>query len=1048
MPRGDQNKPFASYNPDHEDSSSSDEEDYDDKDQKQPSKRQHEQQQQQQPSKRKRELKASRSNKQPNIHPDGDDDVHVSLAATASQNRNPAAAYSKELQDHKEQLAKQARRLEKQARRQAAAAAQAAAPPAVAAALPPQPPELDPLLETLLQHFRHLYSHSTDGDEEIPHVDLAKARNVLEATAGNVPMAVQLYWDDHFATAAAQASALKKQLLEQEEGQQQQQQKNDKHDAESGDDHGGNDDHDGGDDEEEEGDDDDDDGLPHRRVRRSLDRDFGRAADQPADDDDEDDDDMEDEDEGDDKEDDDENAVAAREQQQRQQNQQNQEQQLIVDALAGQQAQRLLRVEMGESVSVSDDEGGTGVWGIVGRMVGQLEDEEASPPIPPRRRLNHPSNNSVVRRVQEAAVAVTKKVLPQRSPVEEETTAKKRKPLEPQDEDADDYISDSDWLEDEAASTLPAFDFLWGKGEPTSTSSASSASSLANEHGGGAEGNVIADEDDQEESSSGSGIPHTWLNASFSLSSCSTGLAAKPPKAEDVELFVWRQQQNGSDRNGRNALPPPHHCKAVTALLSIVTAMLYTGASIQGDEVNCTSAKKPFAELSEEERKRQFESRLADALSALIFVAAKASQDRKKRALRKALAAKGSDVIKTQTMQRKLRLIPTCCWEDEVASGLPRPPGGPLYQPVQLTTSYTNIGDIRVYVLSSMRHFTARGGVALLLETILRIHGKGVLARMVHKARKEANLPDDTKSLIACTCEERQKKVQEDKPLPPSERNDTTKLMDMTPDGTECMSVELLSLILTGKMYSNLKGWSAQGLSFGILTNHPGQVGWQLARPEKPVWILQGETCYSVLLLESSKGTPATCNISKLDRPGAVLQLTHWNCWYEQRNKSGLRLTTAAAKWKPPMANKLRAAVDLNKPKHMSEILLERRQQQRTNIVSADEHETNEEQDRESRSTLEEIERCTPNPDDKRFYADKYRMWQFDMGRSIQEDDAMEEDAKPRAEQWVPYHRLTDRQKLLVEMKLGPKINTILWTRWPKAAIDNFTPGDGPLPIV
>jgi hypothetical protein len=945
--------------------------------------------------------------------------VSFAAAALASKKHNPAAAYSKHLQEHAEKLAKEARRVEKQARRKMAAAAaarvEAAAAPAAVAALPPQPPE-DPLLETLMQHFRHCYSHT--GGEEIPNVDLEKARNVLEATAGNVPMAVQLYWDDHFATAAAQASALKKQLE-----QEQEQYKEENH-AESDDNNG---------DEEDE-----DDGMPHRPVRRSLDRDFGLAAEQPeGEDDGEDDDDMEDEDEGDEEEDDDENAVAARDQQH---NPQNQEQQLIVDALAGQQARRLLRVEMGESVSVSDDEAGAGVWGTVGIMVGQLEEEETSPPIPPRRRLN-PINN-VVRRIQGTAVAVTKKVLP-RPPVEE-GTEKKRRPLEPQDEDDDDdYISDSDWLEDEAASALPAFDFLWGRGEPTSTSSASSASSAANENGG-VEGNVIADEDAEEESSSGSGIPHTWLNASFSLSSCSTGLAAKPPKAEDVELFVWRQQQNGSDRNGRNALPPPHHCKAVTALLSIVTALLYTGASIQGDEVNCTSAKKPFAELIEEERKRQFESRLADALSALIFIAAKASQDRKKRALRKALAAKGSDIIKTQAMQRKLRLIPTCCWEDEVASGLPRPPDGPLYQPVQLTTSSTNIGDIRVYVLSSMRHFTARGGVALLLETILRIHGKGVLARMMHKARKEADLPEHTKSLIACTCEERQKKVQEDRPLPPSERNDTTKLMDMTPDGTECMTVEVLSLILTGKVYSTWKGWSAQGLSFGILTNHPGQVGWQLARPEKPVWILQGETCYSVLLLESSKGTP-TSTISKLDLPGAVLQLTHWNCWYEQRNKSGLRLTTAAGKWKPPpMAKKLRA-VDLNKPKNVAELLLERRRQQRTNIVSADEHEANEEQDRESRITPEEIKRCTPNPDDKRFYADKYRMWQFDMG--IQEDD-MEEDTKPRAEQWIPYHRLTDRQKLLVEMKLGPKINTILWTRWPRATIANFTPNDGPLPIV
>ena len=38
--------------------------------------------------------------------------------------------------------------------------------------------------------------------------------------------------------------------------------------------------------------------------------------------------------------------------------------------------------------------------------------------------------------------------------------------------------------------------------------------------------------------------------------------------------------------------------------------------------------------------------------------------------------------------------------------------------------------------------------------------------------------------------------------------------------------------------------------------------------------------------------------------------------------------------------------------------------------------------------------------------------------------------------------------KLIVDLKQGPKITTILWTRWPGARIEKFVPEDGPFPIV
>ena len=795
------------------------------------------------------------------------------------------------------------------------------------------------------------------------------------------------------------------------------------------------DDPDDDDDEDDDDDDDDDDeaGIeiqhPHRRLRRSLDHDFLAADDHQAnqDDDDDDEDDIGEEEEQNDME------------------RRRQARQMALAAIAEQQER--IR-DMGESVSVSDDEpSSAGVWRIVGSMAARLDDEDGgeNPVRSRRRRRHHHPQHDVGRRIREAAEAVANKVLPKKESPEPE---RKRRTQEDNEDDDDDYISDSDWLEEDGASIRSPFEALWGASDREPTSSA------VNENE--AEGNVVADEDMEDQEQVDSGIPHTWLNAAFSLSSCGTALEVKPPKMEDIEFYAWRQQQN---QNRQNGAPPPYHCKAITAILSIVTAMMYNGASIQGREVNCTSARKPFIELTPEERKREFEPRLADVLSALIHVAAKASEARKKRAIRKASSAKIEDEVKMKNMQRRLRLIPTCSWEDDPGSGMPRLPDSPLFRRVQVATSLTNINDIHIYVLSTIRSFTARGGVALFLETILRIHGAGVITRMVKKARQEAKVAVKSSHthLICCDCEERQKKMYEKNPLPASVRNDPSKLLDTTPPGHECVSVELLSLLLTGRVYSTWKGWSTKGMGFGFLTGKSGEVGWQMARPEKPVWVIQGETCYSVMWLEDGKEIEAKM-ISKLDKPGAAFTLGHWNCWYGERNKSGMRLITAAGEWKPPITSKTpsgdiwRASRGPMESRDTAELLVERRREQRANLASANEHEANEKKERESQITPEELERAKPHPEDESFYPGKYSMWRFDMW----DDDADKGDAsgpgdmKIRAEQWVPYHRLTPRQKLLVEMKLGPKIKSILWSRWPGATIDNFTPVDEstPFPVV
>ena len=906
-------------------------------------------------------------------------------------------------------------------------AAHAAAAPAAAAGAAAQPE--DPLLQELLDHFKGYLAaggsvngggSGMDNDDAHDSIDLEKARNVLDAAAGNVQLAAQLYLDDYIATATANAE----------------------HKApsprKSGSTDGRGESEDLGDGNYSGGEEyDDDEESPHRNIRRSLDREFGRALDQPEeeDDEDEDDDDANMDEDGDD--DDDDDVTNQRERRRHNHHPGHRHPHGEIE-----RPQRRNRADMGGSVSVSDDEtGGGGAWRIVGSMVAQLDEDESSPN---QRDGRVKPPQGVNQRIRDAATAAASEVL--KDDVKE-ADSKRSRPGQVgngSDADEDDYISDSDWLEDDTAGSLrPALDLLWGgrSGQPPP--------SAAGGNGNVAESNVIADDDDadEDEQESVSGIPHTWLKASFNLSSCGTGLELKAPKLEDMELYVWRQQQN-EGRNDRNVLPPPYHCKAVTALLSVVTAMLYTGASIQGNEVNCTSSRKPFMDLSEDDRKREFETRLADALSALIFIAANASTRRKEKAIRRARNVKKLCDQKLKQMERKLFLIPTCRWRDDSVASAMRQPEGHLFQHMEVMMSFTNVNDIRAYVLSTMRSFLTHGGVALLLETILRIHGKGTVARMVARARRESksSVTGNQGSLISCSCEDRKKKFLEANPLPVSARNDSNRLLDPTPSGHVCMTVELMSLLLTGRVHATWKGWSTKGLNFGILSTQPGIVGWQLARPEKPIWILRGEACYSVAWLTNINSLPS--DISKLDRPATPMLFTHWNCWYGQRNKSTLRLNTAAARYNPPELSKQRALSEDGSSKwtrrNATDMLLSRRKRVQTNIVSSDEHDAVEKREITNRITEEEMAQAKPHPEDKKFYPGKYQMWRFDMGKEI----PMQLGQSDLQGQWVPYHRLSARDKLIVERKLGPKIKTILWTRWPGSTIDNFDPSDGKYPIV
>ena len=566
------------------------------------------------------------------------------------------------------------------------------------------------------------------------------------------------------------------------------------------------------------------------------------------------------------------------------------------------------------------------------------------------------------------------------------------------------------------------------------------------------------------------GIPHTWMHASFSLSECTTGLVAKAPKLEDVELFVWRQQQHSS-RQIRLSVPPPYHCRSVTAVLSAVTCLLYTGCcashSASHNQANvvvttCTSTQTPWLQLSPDERKRQFEARLAEAITALLATAAVAARRRHAYAYQKAQILRPHSVEELQKMKQRLHLVPTCRWETPPSAALVNEANGPLYQNVTLVTSWTHIQDLKSYVVSSMDAFTGPGGVALLLETVARIHGNSVLKNSIK-----------SQSLIHCTCCERSKRHYETNPLTPSERNDTHNYLDTSvapsssnteTENGDCIAADsLLRLLLTGQVTGNENekkewSWSTGGMEFGLLTNNSNtRVGWQLARPNQPVWMVQGESSgyYSVLALDDDSTKPFTKEqrtaVARLDQPGSVLQLVHWNGWYDGR-KVGMRLRTAQRAWKAPnhklkLDPQQQQQQQQQKPNMVDWMNEKRRTEERIRATSAREHAAAQEMEPSPTIRPEEIESCQAHPDDVKFYPDNFCMWRFDVPEMKEEEeeennDPEKEDKKPRGKHWTPYRRLTERQQRIVQTKLGPKIQSILWTRWPKATIDHFEPKD------
>jgi hypothetical protein len=954
----------------------------------------------------------------------------------------------------------------------------------------------DNVLEAFCRMLSQGAPQQSPGESERrpPPIDVHKAANVLEAAAGRLALAVNLYWDDYFASlnhhgtedkaAASAASPAGDPPLEENDrkpsavnparkvrfsktckGKQTEAAR----DGESSPEIEWAEDNNADEDERKQPSHrrnpgergrprSNDDGIcGPRRLRRSLDPDF-RAADQGEDNPSE---------------------------EEFRRGQDADEEMLDTDNEGHNNPLEEESSENEENEAQRDDDRGANLFkGAINDGDASIsESDEEAPGRSARTRLGQEVRASAIRshpmamqtKIREAAAAISRKVL---NGLEAPDDSKKhRKPTDGDiaslNDNSDDYISDSDWLESHKTSTL---DLLWGNGGPpasrTSTRVRNDENTINNNAVGRANPiNVEEDESESvdavEEDSHGLGIPYTWLNHGFHLSECGTGLVVKTPTAEDISFLAWRQRNLGTQRND---LPPPIHCMGITSILSLVTSLLYSGATIQGDVITCSSAQKPWSHLTLEERKNQFDDRLTDALSALVFLAAKASQKRKQRALRllqNRMAASpekpsAEDMEKLKTMTSRINLVPTCIWEENFATALvPRTLDGPAFCHARIKTSLTNIKDIKLYVLSTIRSFTSKGGIALLLETLVRIHGIHVINRQmrrVHEHRVGRNpqtsllsqadqqkIPGtgDGCNLVRCTCEERQKEVLGGKALPSSIRNDPSRLIQkLTPPGNDCVFDGLLCLLLCGEVKPSWNDCVPKGLGVGLLmgislTDKRHETSLALSRPERPVWMLKGPTCYSTLFMKEGKDFNVD-TIAKIDKAQSPIQLCHWNAWYGQTHKSELLIITGAQDQATinleQKLSKVENQLEL-KPPTSDRINLECSRRRLINAISTVQHQFVQKRMSEDIVETAEICRLKIHPQDEMLYPNKRQMWRFDMG----EDENESFDQKPRAQRWTPYHRLNEREKRIVELKHGPKINDIIWTRWPAARIDRFT---------
>jgi len=546
-------------------------------------------------------------------------------------------------------------------------------------------------------------------------------------------------------------------------------------------------------------------------------------------------------------------------------------------------------------------------------------------------------------------------------------------------------------------------------------------------------------------------IPISWLRSGFKLSKCGNGLAVSSPSDEEWERRRKTSSvlvKTGPLKDARGLFP--YNCQGVSALLSIVTALLYSGASVQGGStVACDTEKAPFDSLSLEQRKREFDPRLVEALSSLIFIAAKAGSRRCEATLnayeeqwargRRKGPTKPEEedtyTIKRLELQRRCRVAAVCWWEMDLAGNITKLPEGKDPKDVHFKTSNTNIHDIKSYVRTHLKSFKEPGGMALFLETILRCHGPTL---KLPKKLLNYQSSDALKQL-----EMKYKK---------NKNGGNEVVLSKVHD---CMSVELLSLLLTGEIHNSYTSWDADIFGIGLIqrNNNKTILSPKMLRPVKPIWLCVGDLGYSTLFLDTKNFIGS---LNTLDNPGRAFLLSHWNVWSGDRTSfkvitsmhdgvfnQDTQKTTLSLGVIPDDSDSEEEEEGRTVKESISRNLYleEKRNASVQDTVSSY-------QDQAFKPDLkpitdEELASVTFHPEDEKYYPTQFRRWRYHFG--FASTPGMTEVSASDDDSWIPFYRLHGRQRLIVEMKLAPLICGIVRSRWPMATVRDFAGGKVPI---
>jgi hypothetical protein len=399
--------------------------------------------------------------------------------------------------------------------------------------------------------------------------------------------------------------------------------------------------------------------------------------------------------------------------------------------------------------------------------------------------------------------------------------------------------------------------------------------------------------------------------------------------------------------------------------------------------------------------------------------------------------------MKRMLLQRRTRACNVCWWETDATNGNATIfPEGRIPKDVNIKVSSTNIHDIKSYVKTNLRSFKEPGGCALLLETILHCHGPNTSLYTTHSFSNGTTF-GGAKAILNCKFDESLKAIE-------ARVKDKSGDFLISPEDTDCMTVELLSLLLCGNVHYNYNGWSADMFGIGLLhmsTHGQNKLNTRLLRPIKPVWICLGELGYSTLFLNTSENVGGSKSI---DIPGNVLNLSHWNCWSGER--VGFRVITSLHGAEPNRPSCQNQPVRI--PTSSSSESEEEGRSITTSISSRMHHELKRDAAMLCGNspgiisiTDNELQSVKFHPEDKKYYPGQYRRWRFNFDGNGNTLTSFSSVNDGREDNWIPFYRLQGRQRLIVEMKVAPKICNIVRTRWPMAIVRDFLP-EGRFPLV